>query len=60
MNEEYRQLFENMQDGYYECNLYGEIAFLNKTACDIFGYDRNDLIGLKYRKFMDENTSADF
>jgi two-component system cell cycle sensor histidine kinase/response regulator CckA len=43
--EQYRTLFETMHDGVTLVDLEERIIFANPSACRIFGYQREDLIG---------------
>ncbi len=55
--EKYRTILENIQEGYFEIDLNGYLFFLNKALCEIVGYSYDELIGLHYRKLMDDETS---
>ena len=49
--ERYRSILENIQEGYYEVDLRGNITFLNSAACRIFGYSMDELISMNYRQY---------
>ena len=55
--EKYRTILENIQEGYFEIDLNGYLFFFNKALCEIVGYSYDELIGLHYRKLMDDETS---
>jgi PAS domain S-box-containing protein len=49
--EKYRTILEDMQDGYFEVDLAGNITFANDSVCRDLRYSRKELIGLNYRDF---------
>ena len=50
--ERYRTIIEEIEEGYYEVNLAGDITFANDAACRHFGRSREELIGLNYRDYV--------
>ncbi len=62
--EKYRNILETIQEGYFECNLRGDLVFFNDALCDLLGYRRDELTGLNYKQFTDaenaEKIRADF
>ena len=55
--EKYRSIIENIEEGYFEVDLKGNMVNFNDSACSILGYSREDLAGLNYREFMDEENA---
>ena len=56
--EKYRELLENMMEGYFEVDLKGTLTFVNDRYCKIFGYSsKEELIGKNHRTFQDEKTA---
>jgi PAS domain S-box-containing protein len=55
--EKYRTILENIEDGYYESDLAGNLTFCNDSLCKILGYPRENLLGMNNRYFMDAETS---
>ncbi|MFP4040347.1 MAG: PAS domain S-box protein [Desulfosudaceae bacterium] len=51
-------IIESLNDGYYECDLPGNAILVNQALCEMFGYTRNEMMGLNYRDYMDEETAA--
>ena len=52
--EKYRSIIENMANGYYELDLGGNLTFFNDPLAAMFGYkDKNELLGLNYRSYID-------
>jgi len=50
--ERYRNILAEIEEGYYELDLAGNITFLNKSACRQFGYSEEELIGTNYRVYV--------
>ncbi len=55
--ERYRNILENIVEGYYEVDLKGNMTFLNSSMTRILRYDHDELMGLNYREYMDEANS---
>ncbi len=56
--ERYRTILEDMEKGYYEADLYGNITFVNDSICRILGYSRKEMIGTNYRKYAYNEENA--
>jgi diguanylate cyclase (GGDEF)-like protein/PAS domain S-box-containing protein len=50
--EKYRTILEEIEEGYYEVDLAGNIKFVNRAACRQFGYSEEELIGSNYRVYV--------
>ncbi len=55
--EKYRNILENIQEGYYEVDLAGNYTFLNDSMCRIWGYPKEELMGMNNRQFTDQETA---
>ncbi|HOC59358.1 MAG TPA: PAS domain S-box protein [Smithellaceae bacterium] len=55
--EKCRALLTNIQEGYFEQNLAGNLTFFNDAFCRILGYPRDELMGMNNRRYMDQETS---
>ena len=55
--ERYRNILENIGEGYYEIDLAGNFTFFNEAMCRIRGYSRNELMGMNNREYMDPVTA---
>ncbi len=55
--EKYRTILENIEEGYYEVDLSGNLTFCNDSLCRISGISRSDLIGKSTRDLADEYNS---
>jgi len=54
--EKYRSIIENMENGYYEVDIDGNLTFFNEPLAEILGYSSDQLPGLNYRRYMDPET----
>jgi len=52
--ERYRTILEQMEDAYYEFDLAGNFTFVNDSTCRILGHSREQLMGMNYRVWMEE------
>ena len=55
--EKYRNILENMQEGYFEVDLAGNYTFFNDSLCRIHGYPREELTGMNNRQYTDKETA---
>jgi two-component system cell cycle sensor histidine kinase/response regulator CckA len=54
--ERYRTIIESLQDGYFENDLAGNFTFANDVIGRHLGYTKEELIGLNYRQYTDEEN----
>jgi PAS domain S-box-containing protein len=47
----YRSIVENLEEGYFEIDLAGNMTFFNDPLCKILGYARNELTGKNINTF---------
>ena len=47
-----RRILEEIEDGYYEVDLDGNIVFLNEPMCRMLGYGQDELLGMSSRVFV--------
>ncbi len=57
--ERYRTILEDMDKGYYETNLAGNIIFVNDSICRILGYSSEEVIGTSYRSYAYDEANAE-
>lgn len=50
----YRNILENIKEGYYEVDLKGNFTFLNESFCEMGGYSKEELLGKSYQNMSDE------
>jgi PAS domain S-box-containing protein len=55
--EKYRTILENIEDGYYEVDIVGNLTFFNDSLCKLYGYPEDELMGMNYRQHMDDETA---
>jgi len=53
----YKSILESMQEGYFEVDLKGNFIFFNDPVFQIIGYPKEELMGMNYRKYTDEETA---
>jgi PAS domain S-box-containing protein len=54
--ERYRTILENIEDGYYEVDLPGNLTFFNDSLCRMLGYSRKEMIGMGNQQYTDEEN----
>ena len=55
--ERYRNFFENATDACFEVDLRGAITFVNEAACRIFGFSREEFMGMNNRAYTTPETA---
>ena len=55
--EKYRTILESIEDSYYEVDLAGSLTFFNDSLCRLYGYSKDELMGMNYRQYMDSETA---
>ncbi|MCP3874828.1 MAG: response regulator [Desulfobacteraceae bacterium] len=58
--EKYRNIIENIDDGYYEADLKGNLLFINERFSRIFGYSKSEFDMVNYSQIMDKKTAKSF
>jgi diguanylate cyclase (GGDEF)-like protein/PAS domain S-box-containing protein len=46
--ERYRDILDNIEEAYYEVDLFGRFTFFNNATCRMLGYNRHELKGMSY------------
>ena len=54
--EHYRQLVETMNEGLVILDAGGVITYVNNKYCDMFGYLRDELLGISVMEILNENN----
>ena len=55
--KKYRTILENIEDGYFEVDIAGNFTFFNDSLCEMFGYSKDELMGMNNRQYMDEENA---
>ena len=55
--EKYRTILETIEDGYFEVDLNGNFTFFNDSLCYIWGYPRDEMVGMNFRLFSDKSDA---
>ncbi|ABW69067.1 hybrid sensor histidine kinase/response regulator [Desulfosudis oleivorans] len=55
--ERYRSVLDNIETGYYEVDLAGNLTFFNPSLCKILGYPSDEAMGMNYKKYMAPETA---
>ncbi len=55
--EKYVNILKSIDDGYFEVDIAGNFTFFNDSMCRMLGYDKNELMGVNNREYMDEQTA---
>jgi PAS domain S-box-containing protein len=55
--ERYRTILEDVEKGYCETNLAGNVTFVNDSMCRILGYENEEIIGTNYRNYATEENA---
>jgi PAS domain S-box-containing protein len=52
--EKYRSLVENIQEGIWQIGMDGRTVFVNEKMTELFGYNKEEMIGKNLFDFMDD------
>jgi PAS domain S-box-containing protein len=55
--EKYRTIFDNIQEGYFETDLEGNLTFFSDPFCKILGYPRKQLLSMNTRQYITPETA---
>ena len=55
--EKYRTILESIEDGYFELDIAGNFTFFNDSLCRLLGYPKDELMGMNYQTYMDQETT---
>jgi len=55
--EKYRSILENIEEGYFELDLDGNLIFFNSSLCRITGHTREELLGVNYRQYSSPESA---
>lgn len=52
--KKYREILSSIEEGYYECDLEGNMTFFSDAACRVYGYSLEEFTGISYKKLYKE------
>jgi len=55
-DKRYREIIENIEDGYFETDLKGILIYVNDYICRYLGISREEFLGKSYAFVLDKNT----
>jgi two-component system, cell cycle sensor histidine kinase and response regulator CckA len=55
--EKYRNILENIEEGYFEVDSAGNITLFNDSVIKILGYPKDELMGMNSRRYTDEENA---
>ena len=55
--EKYRNILQNIDEGYFEVDLVGNLVFFSDSLCRITGYAREELLGMNNRRYTSPETA---
>jgi len=55
--EKYRNILENIDDGYYEVDLKGNFLFFNETLVKLLGYSKSEFSLMNYKQILDKKKA---
>jgi PAS domain S-box-containing protein len=55
--KKYRTILHNIEEGYYEVDLAGNVTFFNDSLCKVFGYSKEELLGMNNRQLMTDEMA---
>jgi len=57
--DKYRNILENIDEGYFEVDLKGNFTFFNKALCDYLGYSSDELQNMNFTKLYSTETASE-
>ena len=57
--EKYRTILEDIQESYFEVDFTGNFTFFNDSLCRLYGYSKEELMGMNYRHYTDKEQSKE-
>ena len=55
-DKKYREIIENIEDGYFEVDLQGNYTYINDYISRYLGISKNELLGKSYSSYLDGDT----
>ncbi|MFX0031021.1 MAG: PAS domain S-box protein [Candidatus Hermodarchaeota archaeon] len=58
-DKRYREIIENIEDGFFEVDLNGNFTYVNDYTCRYLGISKEDQIGKNFSSFVEKETVKD-
>jgi len=55
--EKYRNILENVEEGYFEVDIAGNFTFFNDSLSRLLGYSRDEMMGMNNRQYTDKENA---
>ncbi|MCD6569680.1 MAG: response regulator [Deltaproteobacteria bacterium] len=55
--QQYQKIIENIEDGYFEIDLAGNLTSFNDALYKMSGYTRDEMMGINYRDYMNQEDA---
>ena len=55
--KKYRNILKNIEEGYFEVDLSGNMTFFNRSMCTIAGISASELMGMNHRSYTTPETA---
>lgn len=55
--EKYRSIIEDIEEGYFEVDVAGNLVFFNDSLCKITGFQKDELLGVNNREYTSHETA---
>jgi len=55
--KKYRNILENIEESYFEVDIAGNFTFFNDSLCRLFGYPKDELMGMNNRHYLDDENA---
>jgi len=55
--DRYRTMLENIEEGYYETDLLGNLIFFNDSLYNMLGYSRDEMVGMSCFELTDDDNA---
>ncbi len=55
--QRHQEILNTIQEGYYEADNAGRFTFFNDNLCRILGYSKEEVFGLNYQQYLDDEDA---
>ncbi len=57
--EKYRSILENIEEGFFEVDLQGNLTFFNNSTSVLLGYSKDELMGMNFHQYTEKDTAQE-